>query len=142
MKCTHVALQVLNANRSVEFYERYCEMKVVHQRDSESTSGRVVWLVWGEDPPKFVIVLLEDDYEGNKQPPWQHIGMSVDSRNKVDAIHDRAVADGLTGLWPPEDAGPIVGYYCGVRDPDGTFVEFSYGQPLGPGAPPFRMSHC
>ncbi|MCZ6873564.1 MAG: VOC family protein, partial [bacterium] len=26
------------------------------------------------------------------------------------------------------------GYYCGVRDPDGNMVEFSYGQPLGPGA--------
>jgi hypothetical protein len=29
-----------------------------------------------------------------------------------------------------------VGYCCGVRDPDGRFVEFSHGQPLGPGAPP------
>ncbi|MCX4198148.1 sugar phosphate nucleotidyltransferase [Methylobacterium organophilum] len=27
-----------------------------------------------------------------------------------------------------------VGYYCGVRDPAGNYVEFSYGQPLGPGA--------
>jgi hypothetical protein len=27
-----------------------------------------------------------------------------------------------------------VGYYCGLRDPDGNSVEFSYGQPLGPGA--------
>ena len=24
--------------------------------------------------------------------------------------------------------------YCGIRDPDGNYVEFSYGQPLGPGA--------
>ena len=26
-----------------------------------------------------------------------------------------------------------VGYYCGLRDPNGNYVEFSYGQPLGPG---------
>jgi len=24
-----------------------------------------------------------------------------------------------------------VGYYCGVLDPDGNRVEFSFGQPLG-----------
>ncbi len=131
MKCTHVALQVRDVDRSVAFYERYCKMKVVHQRESESTSGTVVWLGWGEDPPKFVIVLLEADYERNEQPPWQHIGMSVDSRDEVDAIHSRAVADGLTGLWAPEDAGAIVGYYCAVPDPDGNMVEFSFGQRIG-----------
>ncbi len=26
------------------------------------------------------------------------------------------------------------GSYCGVGDPNGKIVEFSYGQPLGPGA--------
>jgi len=129
MKCTHVALQVQDLDRSIAFYERYCEMQVVHQR--ESTSESVVWLGWGEDPPKFVIVLIEEDYERNEQPPWQHIGMSVDSRDEVDAIHGRAVADGLTDLWPPKDAGPIVGYYCGVPDPDGNMVEFSFGQRIG-----------
>ena len=38
-------------------------------------------------------------------------------------------------MWEPRDDAYPVGYYCGVRDPDGTCVEFSYGQPLGPGAP-------
>ena len=33
----------------------------------------------------------------------------------------------------PRDAGPIVGYYCIVNDPDGNLVEFSHGQSLGPG---------
>ena len=37
-------------------------------------------------------------------------------------------------VWPPREEPFPVGYYCGVRDPDGNFVEFSYGQPLGPGA--------
>ena len=124
-------MQVRDVDQSVAFYERYCEMKVVHQRESESAPGSVVWLGWGEDPPKFVIVLLEGNYERNEQPPWQHIGMSVDSRDEVDAIHSRAVADGLTGLWAPEDAGAIVGYYCAVPDPDGNMVEFSFGQRIG-----------
>ena len=33
----------------------------------------------------------------------------------------------LTHLYP-------VGYYCRIRAPDSTMVEFSYGQLLGPGA--------
>lgn len=131
MKCTHIALQVRDPERSVAFYERYCNMQVVHQRDRESTTGQVVWLGWGEDPPKFVIVLLEEDYDANQQPPWQHIGMAVDSRGEVDEIYNRALADGLTDLWSPTDAGPIVGYYCALPDPDGNMVEFSFGQRIG-----------
>ncbi len=129
MKCTHVGLQVRDLEKSVAFYERYCGMRVVHDRLSDDT--RVKWLGWGEDPPRFVIVLLASAYQTNVQPPWQHIGMAVDSRSEVDAIYAKAKADGLENLWPPVEAGPIVGYYCGVGDPDGNIVEFSYGQRIG-----------
>ena len=37
-------------------------------------------------------------------------------------------------IWPPRDEPYPVGYYCGLRDPAGNNVEFSYGQPLGPGS--------
>ena len=131
MICTHVALQVCDAERSVAFYQHYCGMQVVHRRARESEPGQVVWLGWGEDPPKFVIVLLEEHYDTNQQPPWQHIGMAVDSRDEVDAIYHRAVTDGLTGLWEPTDAGPVVGYYCALPDPDGNMLEFSFGQRIG-----------
>ena len=128
MKCTHVALQVRDMDAAIAFYARYCGMCVVHERQDET---HVVWLGWGEDPPHFVIVLLGRDYQRNEQPPWQHIGMAVDSRAEVDAIHDRAVGDGTPVVWPPVDAGPIVGYYCGLKDPDGNLVEFSHGQRIG-----------
>lgn len=104
-------------------------MRVVHERESDGQ--RIVWLGWGEDPPKFVIVLLAGDYEQNIQPPWQHLGMAVDSRDEVDRLHKLALADGIENVWPPIDAGPIVGYYCGVPDPDGNVVEFSHGQRIG-----------
>lgn len=128
MKCTHIALQVRDMAKSVAFYGEYCGMRVVHERREETW---VCWLGWGEDPPRFVIVLLERDYERNAQPPAQHIGMAVDSRGEVDAIYARAVAAGTPAPWPPVDAGPIVGYYCGLSDPDGNLVEFSFGQRLG-----------
>jgi catechol 2,3-dioxygenase-like lactoylglutathione lyase family enzyme len=129
MKCTHVALQVRDIERSIAFYARYCGMRVAHER--RDADGRVVWLGWGEDPPRFVIVLIEAEYERNDQPPWQHIGMSVDSRAAVDALAASAAADDRSVRWPPRDAGPIVGYYGGLADPDGNLVEFSHGQRIG-----------
>lgn len=104
-------------------------MRIVHERFSDDQ--RIVWLGWGEDPPKFVIVLLPGDYEHNIQPPWQHLGMAVDSRSEVDRLHELALADGIENIWPPVEGGPIVGYFCGVPDPDGNVVEFSHGQRLG-----------
>jgi len=130
MKCTHIALQVRDIERSIEFYRRYCGLCIVHDRRGDGVE-RVVWMSWGEDPPRFVIVLLAEAYERNVQPPSQHIGMAVDSRAEVDAIFAQAQADGLQDLWPPIDAGPIVGYYCGLPDPDGNRVEFSHGQRIG-----------
>ena len=83
----------------------------------------------------FVIVLIARPYEQNIQPPWQHIGMAVDSRDEVDQIFGLAERDGIQDLWPPVDAGPIVGYYCGLPDPDGNMVEFSFGQRIGSATP-------
>jgi catechol 2,3-dioxygenase-like lactoylglutathione lyase family enzyme len=130
MKCTHVALQVNDIDRSIQFYGAYCGMGVVHDR-GDADVGRVVWLGWGEDPPRFVIVLLGQGYEQNVQPPWQHIGMAVESRRDVDALYEKAKAAGLPNLWTPFDGGEIVGYYCGIPDPDGNMVEFSFGQRIG-----------
>jgi catechol 2,3-dioxygenase-like lactoylglutathione lyase family enzyme len=130
MKCTHVALQVNDIDRSIAFYDHFCGMNVIHDR-GDADVGRVVWLGWGEDPPKFVIVLLAKPYATNIQPPWQHIGMAVDSRAEVDLAFAKARAAGLTNIWPPVDGGEIVGYYCGVGDPDGNVVEFSFGQRIG-----------
>jgi len=128
MRCTHVALQVRDIERSIAFYQRYCGMRVIRDR---LDTFRVVWLGWGEEPPQFVIVLLDKDYEQNRQPELQHIGIAVDSRSEVDAVAEKARADGWPVIWPPRDGGPVVGYFCGLTDPDGNIVEFSYGQPIG-----------
>ncbi len=129
MNCTHIALQVRSIARSVAFYQRFCGLRVVHSRGPDSSP--VAWLGWGEDPPVFVIVLLEGEYDCNIQPQWQHIGMAVENREAVDSIYARAEADGIKKLWRPRDGGPIVGYFCGVSDPDGNMVEFSHGQRIG-----------
>ncbi len=64
---------------------------------------------------------------------FSHLGFALESREAVDQLSQKARAEGLL-IWEPQDDPYPVGYYCGVKDPDGNFVEFSYGQPLGPGA--------
>ena len=59
------------------------------------------------------------------------IGSPPSLLDDVDSAYARAIADGIANLWPPVDAGPIVGYYCGVPDADGNMVEFSFGQRIG-----------
>jgi predicted lactoylglutathione lyase len=64
---------------------------------------------------------------------FSHLGFALDSRAEVDAIARRAREAGILAWEPRQEPFPV-GYYCGLVDPDGSFVEFSYGQPLGPGA--------
>ena len=65
---------------------------------------------------------------------FSHLGFALESREAVDAAEAKARAGGYL-MWPTREEPYPVGYYCGLRDPDGNCVELSYGQPLGPGAP-------
>jgi predicted lactoylglutathione lyase len=65
---------------------------------------------------------------------YSHLGFALESRAAVDTLARQASAAGCL-VWEAREEPYPVGYYCGVRDPDGNMVEFSYGQPLGPGAP-------
>jgi len=64
---------------------------------------------------------------------YSHFGFALNSREEVEQIAALAAHDGCL-IWPPRDEPYPVGYYCGLRDPAGNYVEFSYGQPLGPGS--------
>lgn len=128
---THVALQTRDIDASIAFYRKYCGLRIVHDRTEDF---RVVWLGAGEQPPRFVIVLLHKDYARNEQPEYQHLGLAVERREDVDRIYAEAAREGIA-VWPPTDGGPVVGYFCAVRDPDGNIVEFSHGQPIGPVGP-------
>ncbi len=131
---THIALQVGSIDRTLEFYCRFCGLEVVHERPTEGS--RVVWLGHPETAGQFIFVIMESDYH---RPPqnerdYSHLGFALESRGAVDAIAVKAAEAGCL-VWAPRDEAYPVGYYCGLKDPDGYFVEFSYGQPLGPGAP-------
>ncbi len=132
---THLALHVRDLDACVAFWRDWCGLRIVHDRKEAGGDGRVVWLAAPGQEESFVIVLI-DGGPGRDQAAddFSHFGFALDSRAAVDAVAARAGVAGCL-VWPPREEPPPVGYYCGVRDPDGNCIEFSFGQPLGPGAP-------
>jgi catechol 2,3-dioxygenase-like lactoylglutathione lyase family enzyme len=129
---THIALHVRDLDACARFYRDFCALKTVHERSS--AGERVVWLAEPGKERSFILVLVPNG-PGREQAAndYSHLGFALDSRAAVDAMAARASAAGCLA-WPAREEPYPVGYYCGVRDPNGTIVEFSYGQPLGPGA--------
>ena len=121
---THVALPVTDVDVSVEFYRRYADMRVVHDRRDEETGGRVVWISDGTRP--FVVVLIEHAPDGGLSG-FAHLGVGVESRAEVERRCREAEGEGRTVLGP-HDAGYPVGYWAFIIDPDGHNLELSYGQ--------------
>lgn len=131
---THLALHVRDLPAAVAFYEQFCGLNVVHRRMDESTGQGVVWLAEPGREREFILVFISGGPKREtKGPDYSHLGFALESRAAVDAIAQRGKDAGHL-VWPPREEAYPVGYYCGLVDPDGNFVEFSYGQPLGPGA--------
>lgn len=127
---THVALFVRDSERTIDFYRRFAGWSVVHDRTDDGV--RVVWLGETAHDPSFVIVAITMAPGNGEVPPHlAHFGCDLPSRSAVDEVAARAQAEGVL-VQGPADAGPIVGYFCMLRDPDGNLVEFSHGQPIKP----------
>lgn len=129
-KLTHIAMHVQDFDGCIAFYRDICQMKSVHERGQ--SGSRVVWLAEPGRAHELVLVFIEGgprhDQAGRD---FGHLGFAVDSRAEVDSIAERARRTGCL-VWEPREEPYPVGYYCGLRDPDGKMVEISYGQPLGP----------
>ncbi len=61
----------------------------------------------------------------------EHLAFEVESRDEVNAAHERCVADGAQIHFPPEEDRDVDGYYAlFVFDPDGIRIEvFSWPRP-------------
>jgi len=123
---THVALPVLEMDRSLAFYDKYAELRVVHERCDGGV--RVAWISDRTRP--FVVVLIEVPEVRNPLLPLAHLGVGVESRERVDQIVSEAEAEGLA-CYGPIDSGYPVGYWALVSDPDDHTLEVSYGQEVG-----------
>jgi len=131
---THVALHVRDLSATVDFYESLCELHCIHRRGDPTHPGAVAWLAEAGRENELIMVLISGGPGHTaRQGDFSHLGFAVDSREAVDRIAARGEqAECLA--WPPRQEPYPVGYYCALRDPDGHIIEFSYGQPLGPGA--------
>lgn len=130
---THLAIHTRKIDECRNFYQEFCQLKVVHERHPHGKT--ILWMAEPGREQEFIFVLLS----GGKDHPrdsqdFSHLGFAVESKAAVDVIADQARLHGCL-VWEPVEEPFPVGYYCGLRDPDGNYVEFSYGQPLGPGAP-------
>jgi catechol 2,3-dioxygenase-like lactoylglutathione lyase family enzyme len=132
---THIALHVRDLEACVAFYRTFCGLDLVHERRDHNSGARIVWMAEPGRENELVYVLLPGGPgRDQNERDYSHAGFALDSREAVDAIAEKARRAGCL-VWEPRQEPYPVGYYCGLRDPDGNFVEFSYGQPLGPGAP-------
>jgi catechol 2,3-dioxygenase-like lactoylglutathione lyase family enzyme len=125
---THVALTVRDLGASIAFYREFGGFQVVHERHDDETGSAVVWLSDLTRP--FVIVLIQSHEPIHRLAGYNHLGVSLRSRDAVDAVADRARAGGCLALGPT-DSGHPVGYWAILRDPDGHQLEVSYGQDVG-----------
>ena len=101
-------------------------------RDVLDQGKRIVWLAELGRKDDSIPVFIPGGPRRDQRND-SHLGFALDSREAVDDIAAHASADEILDWKPRNEAYPI-GYYCGVRDTDGNFVEFSFGQPLRPGA--------
>lgn len=136
---THIALHVADLQACITFYQKYCQLNIIHERHA---SKDIVWMAEKGREQELILVLMSDGPKRNAvDQGYGHLGFAVESKARVDQLALQGKEDGIL-VWPPREEPYPVGYYCGVVDPNGNFIEFSYGQPLGPGAKPIDEEPC
>ncbi|SRR5258706_8102723 len=141
---THIALPVRDLDATLAFYDKYTTLVNIHERFDPETDMRSVWLANARDVTqegaRFVIVLicgkLPTKITGDIKEEYgflrsiSHLGISLETRDEVDAIAAMAKEEGCL-LLGPMYRNEVVGYICVVTDPDGNNLEFSVEQVLG-----------
>ena len=107
-------------------------MKAVHERPSDIEDQPVVWMASPGYEDMFVIVLVPGRKQAkvHEKDDFEHLGVSVESKDEIRKMVDKARQAGIL-QWDYEEMGTPVGTICGIRDPDGNYIEFSFGQELG-----------
>ena len=127
-KLTHLALPCHDLEKTIQWYERFTRLKLIHQR--EDSGAKVAW-IQADDKSIFIVFLQSPD---SKEPkailsPFAHLGIEMESEEDVHAIAEEGRHQGCLA-WEPRQEPDPVGYVCALSDPDGNLVEYSYGQSI------------
>ncbi len=122
----HIAMMAADIERTAQFYCDWAGMEIIHDRRDPGHTHRVIWVRLKGDPTGLIIVLIENE-NAYAHGRMDHFGFHIASRAAVDALAERARAAGIL-VDAPQYAGPVVGYFCTLKDPDGNLVEFSCDQ--------------
>lgn len=126
---THVALEVSDLDRSIEFYARYARMEVVHRR--AQTTDPDLEIAWLSDRTRpFVVVLMEATSVDRPLGPLAHLGVACSTRAELERQCELAAAEGRLREPLRETGGPA-GCLAMLSDPDGHTLELSHGQEVG-----------
>ena len=124
-KLTHLALPCHDLEKTIQWYERFTPLKLIHKR--EDSGAKVAW-IQADDKSIFLVFLQSPD---SKEPkailsPFAHLGIEMESEEEVNAIAEEGRHYACLA-WEPRQEPDPVGYVCALTDPDGTLVEYSYG---------------
>ena len=116
---TYINLPVKDLGRAIEFFSA-----LGFGFDPQFTDESATRMILGDDTS--VILCAEPTFEGFISPQGIAdttlareviVGVSVESREQVDALSDKALAAGAQALREPDDQGFM--YMRGFLDPDG-----------------------
>ena len=127
-KLTHLALPCHDLEKTIQWYERFTPLKLIHKR--EDSGAKVAW-IQASDKSIFLVFLQSPD---SKEPkailsPFAHLGIEMESEEEVNAIAEEGSHHACLA-WEPRQEPDPVGYVCALSDPDGNLVEYSYGQSI------------
>ena len=127
-RLTHIALPCHDLEATIGWYEMHTHLRTTHRRTDPD--GDVAWITSEHD--SIALVFLQSKDSKDPEPtltPFAHLGISLDSAEKVDEVAETGRDAGCLA-WEPASHPPPVGYLCALVDPDENLVEFSFGQEL------------
>ena len=115
---THVAIEVGDLQRSIDFYASYGGFEVVHRREG---------IAWISDRTRPFALVLATTKQVTPLGPFAHLGVACSDRDEFDALVARARDEGRLRLGPEGGDGPA-GTWAFLDDPDGNTFEISVDQ--------------
>lgn len=124
---SHYAIATAHMDDTLYFYCRYGSMRIVRDRRQGT---RICWLAPDKSASPILVIIDYPDIpyaaEGSDSM-LRHLGFELESKEEVDSMYHLLKAENRHPTNPVY-VDEFTGYITMVKDPDGRWVEFSYGQ--------------